>query len=82
MAAVPAAEEAGGGPGKRGRKKGGEEQRRTRQRGCCANRSQRVGTCDGYILWQVARTRENGRWILKISRAQKKLVHLISGASF
>lgn len=59
-----------------------EERSRTRQRGCCANRSQRVGTCDGYILWQVARTRENGRWILKISRAQKKLVHLISGASF
>lgn len=80
MAAVPAAEEAGGGPGKRGRKKGGEEQDASKR--CCANRSQRVGTCDGYILWQVARTRENGRWILKISRAQKKLVHLISGASF
>lgn len=77
MAAV--AKEASGDPGERGRK---EERSRMRQRGCRTSRSQRVGTCDVYILWQVARTRENGRWILKISRAQKKLVHLISGASF
>lgn len=50
---------------------------RTRQRECRTSRSQRVGTCTSFGHAKMV-----GRWILKISRAQKKLVHLISGASF
>lgn len=75
MTVVSAAEEAA--PGKRGRK--GEERSKD-----TSKRVPHESFTKGwhvYILWR-GHAKMVGRWILKISRAQKKLVHLISGASF